>query len=72
VVGVSRRPRIVSDGDEAPVDQPGENFSRRSVGSCQLLFGCCDVRPQPNGNSGIDSHVDGITTLERGGLEFEV
>src|SRR5262245_2875681 len=26
LVGVSRRPRIVSDGDEAPVDQPGENF----------------------------------------------
>jgi hypothetical protein len=28
--------------------------------------------PRPNGNSSIDSHVDGITTLERGGLEFEV
>src|SRR5262245_65525006 len=37
VVGVSRRPRIVSDGDEAPVDQTGENFLGDAwghVGSC--------------------------------------
>src|SRR5262249_37910224 len=37
VVGVSRRPRIVSDGDEAPVGPTGENFLGHAwghVGSC--------------------------------------
>src|SRR5262249_23092554 len=38
VVGVSRRQRVVNDGDEAPVDQPGGNVfnGRRHVGSCRM------------------------------------
>src|SRR6516164_9543920 len=38
VVGVSRRQRVVNDGDEAPVDQPGGNvFNGQShVGSCRM------------------------------------
>src|SRR5262249_26172126 len=38
VVGASRRQRVVNDGDEAPVDQPGGNvFNGRShVGTCRM------------------------------------
>jgi hypothetical protein len=40
VVGISRRPRIVSDGDEAPVDQTGENFLGDAWGHADS---CLDV-----------------------------
>src|SRR5262245_60484754 len=71
VVGVSRRPRIVSDGDEARVDQPGENFLGDAWGHVAPVW-MLRRSPPTQRDSGIDSHVDVVTTLERGGLEFEV
>src|SRR5262249_53857777 len=49
VVGVSRRPRIVSDGDEAPVDQPGENFLGDAWGHVSSCLDVATFAPNPTG-----------------------
>src|SRR6516165_7774557 len=49
VVGVSRRPRIVSDGDEAPVDQPGDNFLGDAWGHVSSCLDVATFAPNPTG-----------------------
>src|SRR5262245_56147 len=49
VVGVSRRPRIVSDGDEAPVDQPTENFLGDAWGHVSSCLDVATFAPNPTG-----------------------
>src|SRR5262249_7723852 len=49
VVRVSRRPRIVSDGDEAPVDQPGENFLGDAWGHVSSCLDVATFAPNPTG-----------------------
>src|SRR5262249_12655382 len=49
VVGVSPRPRIVSDGDEAPVDQPGENFLGDAWGHVSSCLDVATFAPNPTG-----------------------
>src|SRR5262245_36220126 len=49
VVGVSRRPRIVSDRDEAPLDQPGENFLGDAWGHVSSCLDVATLAPNPTG-----------------------
>jgi hypothetical protein len=63
---------LKTDRDSRQNAQIGVGSFIRKRQVCRLLFGRCDVRCRPNGDSSIDSHVDRITTLERGVLEFEI
>src|SRR5262249_7695830 len=64
VVGVSRRPRIVSDGDEAPVDQPGENFLGDTWGHVSSCLDVAAFAPNPTGTQASTVMSTGLRRFE--------